>query len=135
MTTEELIRSIRFEFIPLGDKLLDLYYISKEEDPEGPGINHNSVQCCINFFKNNSRFKAPMMSLTPDNDIYASYRGPDNQVFSIHFIDNDYISIVLFIKMFETDKELVRFSCKVKESVNEFIKGLDHFLNRGWIYK
>jgi len=80
----------------LASKLVTLLNYEKEEDPSSIGIAVDSLRNFFNFLRLNPNLKNPIISLTPDNNIYASWRSANNQVFSIHFLSNDNTHFVLF---------------------------------------
>ncbi len=90
---QELIYRLRKLFsIPyrgsLADRLFTLFYDSKEEDPTSLGIAAGSLRNFYNFLYLHSNLKYPNISLTPDNNIYTSWRGEHNRVFSVLFLPN-----------------------------------------------
>lgn len=72
----------------LADRLLTLYTYAKEEDPFNIGIATGSLRNFYIFLQLHTNIKYPSISLTPDNNIYASWRGENNRVFSILFLPN-----------------------------------------------
>ena len=80
----------------LASRLLTLFNYEKEEDPVSIGIAVGSLRNFYNFLRLNPHLKNPVISLTPDNNIYASWRSEQNQVFSIHFLANDDARFVIF---------------------------------------
>ena len=115
----------------LSDILGQLYNDSIEEDPTGSGIDIGSLQSCVNFFRAYPKYKRPMISLTPNNDIYVSWRGPEGQLFSLDFIEGLSVGFVLFIKINSDD--LLRISGRCKAMTYELMNGLEYFLNRDWM--
>ena len=80
----------------LANRLLMLYNDAKEEDPDCNGIAAESLRNFINFIKLHTDIKYPTISLTPDYNIYASWRGEQNRVFSVHFLPNTDVRFVMF---------------------------------------
>jgi hypothetical protein len=80
----------------LARRLLELYYDAKEEDPECVGIVSESLRSFNDFLHLYTNIKCPTVSLTPDNNIYASWRLEHNRVFSIHFLPNADVRFVMF---------------------------------------
>jgi hypothetical protein len=98
---QELIYRIKISrLIPyrenLANRLLALYYDAKEEDPECVGIAAESLRSFNDFIHLHTNLKRPIISLTPDNNIYASWRDEQNRVFSIHFLPNADVRFVMF---------------------------------------
>ncbi len=90
---QELIFRIRKSFsIPyhesLANRLLTLFNDAKEEDSISLGIAAGSLRNFYNFLHLHTNLKCPTISLTPDYNIYASWRGERNRVFSVHFLPN-----------------------------------------------
>lgn len=72
----------------LANRLVTLFKDAKEEDPASPGISLGSLRNFYNFLKLHRNLKYPAISLTPDYNIYVSWRGEQNQVFSVHFLSD-----------------------------------------------
>ena len=98
---QQLIFQIRIStYIPnnerLANRLIALFNNAKEEDPDSTGISVDSIRSFYNFFQKHTYLKYPIITLTPDNDIYASWKGGQNQVFSVHFVSNEDVRFVIF---------------------------------------
>ncbi|MCH8010951.1 MAG: hypothetical protein IIA61_03225 [Candidatus Marinimicrobia bacterium] len=70
----------------LASRLFTLNNDAKEEDSTGVGIALNSLLNFYNFLQLLPDLKYPSVSLTPEYNIYISWRGERHQVFSIHFL-------------------------------------------------
>ena len=104
-TEDEQVQQIIFQirsspYIPnnvrLANRLSSLFNAAKEEDPDSPGIPIDSIRTFYYFLEKHSNLKYPIITLTPDNDIYASWKGGQNQVFSVHFVSNEDVRFVIF---------------------------------------
>ena len=98
---QELIYQIRSAISILGrttiaNRLLNLYDLSKEEDPDFAGIKVKSLQNFYGFLQKNVTLRCPAISLTPDNNIYASWQGDGRRVFSILFLPDNDVRYVVF---------------------------------------
>ena len=80
----------------LANRILILFNDAKEEDPDCLGIAAESLRNFYNFFRLHTNLKCPTISLTPDYNIYASWRGEQNRVFSVHFLPNGDVRFVIF---------------------------------------
>jgi hypothetical protein len=80
----------------LANRLLTLYNDAKEEDSASPGIALGSLRNFYKFLQLHTDLKCPTISLTPDNNIYASWREVRNRVFSVHFLSNGDVRFVIF---------------------------------------
>ena len=80
----------------LANKLLTLFNDAKEEDPDSLGMSARSLQSFTDFLLSHTNLKCPTISLTPDYNIYASWRGQHNRVFSVHFLPNGDARFVIF---------------------------------------
>lgn len=89
----------RMLHIPYREKLVNrlyaLYNDSKEEDPFSSGINLDSLRNFYDFLQLHANLKCPIITLTPDNNIYASWQGEQNRVFSLHFLPTWDINFVI----------------------------------------
>ncbi len=72
----------------LANRLLALFNDAKEEDPASFGIAVDSLRNFYNFIHLHTNLKYPNISLTPDDNIYISWRGEHNKVFSVLFLPN-----------------------------------------------
>ncbi len=77
----------------LEKKLLALLTDVKEEDT---CMDLDSLRDLYNFFQLNRRLKCPMISLTPENEIYASWKPGGNRVFSVRFLGKGKVRFVIF---------------------------------------
>jgi hypothetical protein len=98
---QELIFQIRKSFSityheSLANRLLTLFNDAKEEDSASLGIAVGSLRNFYNFLRLHTNLKCPTISLTPDYNIYASWRGEQNRVFSVHFLPNGDVRFVIF---------------------------------------
>ena len=80
----------------LANRLLTLFNDAKEEDPDCLGIAAKSLRNFNNFIYLHTNLKCPTISLTPDYNIYASWRDEQNRVFSINFLPNADVRFVIF---------------------------------------
>lgn len=80
----------------LANRLLTLFNDAKEEDPASVAIAVESLRNFYDFLRTHSNLKCPVLSLTPDNNIYASWRGEANRLFSVHFLPNGDARFVIF---------------------------------------
>ncbi|MFH1935007.1 MAG: hypothetical protein ABIN18_26000 [Pseudomonadota bacterium] len=80
----------------LANRLLTLFNDAKEEDSASLGIAVGSLRNFYNFLRLHTNLKCPTISLTPDYNIYASWRGEQNRVFSVHFLPNGDVRFVIF---------------------------------------
>jgi hypothetical protein len=98
---QELIFQIKTSlFIPymerLANRLIILFNDAKEEDPTCPGISAGSLRYFYNFLQLHTNLKCPTISLSPEYNIYASWRDGQKRVFSIHFLPNGDVRFVIF---------------------------------------
>jgi hypothetical protein len=81
----------------LANRLVALLNDAKEEeDFVGVGIAADSLRNFYYFFQLYTDLKCPIVSLTPDNDIYGSWRVEPNRLFSVHFLPNGDARFVIF---------------------------------------
>jgi len=80
----------------VADRLLTLFRDAKEDDPTYIGIVLGSLRNFYNFFQLHTELKCPSISLTPDNNIYISWRAKKNRLFSIHFLPKADVRFVIF---------------------------------------
>ena len=80
----------------LANRLVTLFKDAKEEDPTCPGISIGSLRYFYNFLQLHTNLKCPAISLTPDYNIYASWRDEQKRLFSVHFLPNGDARFVIF---------------------------------------
>lgn len=80
----------------LADRILTLFKDAKEEDELSVGITPGSLQSFYSFISAHSELKRPKLSLTPENNIYASWKAGNDKVFSVHFLSNRDTRFVIF---------------------------------------
>ena len=98
---QELIFRIKTSFfIPysekLANRLVTLFKDAKEEDPTCPGISVDSLSYFYNFLQLHTNLKCPTVSLTPEYNIYASWRDDQKRLFSVLFLPNGDVRFVIF---------------------------------------
>ncbi len=112
---QELIFRFRtFRSIPyhkrLADRLLSLFDNAKEEDPDSLGIAAGSLRDFYDFLRLHDNLKYPSIILTPDENIYASWKSEQNRVFSVHFLSNKDVRFVIFKPIKKYPDRKFRFS-------------------------
>ncbi len=111
---ELIFRFKKFRSIPyhkkLADRLLTLFTYAKEEDPNSLGIAAGSLRDFYDFLYLHDNLKYPSITLSPDNNILASWRGEQNQVFSLHFLSNKDVRFVIFKPIKKYPDRKFRFS-------------------------
>jgi len=80
----------------LATRILTLFKIAKEEDENGVGISFESLRHFYYFLCAHPYLKRPRISLTPQNNIYASWKAAYDKVLSIHFMPNGDARFVIF---------------------------------------
>ncbi len=94
----------------LANRLLALFNDAKEEDPASLGIATGSLRNLYYFLYSHTNLKCPIISLTPDYNIYASWRGEKRRVFSVHFLPNGDTRFVIFKPNDRHPKKPIRIS-------------------------
>jgi len=99
--TQNLITRIRSNSLlsgrdQLANRLAELFSDSKEEDLDSVGINADSLRSFNSLLTSYPNLKCPEISLTPDNDIYISWKKGQDKLFSVHLFPNGDSRFVLF---------------------------------------
>jgi len=99
--TKNLITRIRSNSLlscreQLANRLAELFSDSKEEDSDSVGINADSLRSFNTLLTSYPKLKCPEISLTPDNDIYISWKREQDKLFSVHLFPNGDSRFVLF---------------------------------------
>ena len=93
----------------ISRKLLNLYFLEKEEGLDGFGITIGSLRNFYHFLQLYSNIKIPMISLTPDATIYTSWKEHDH-LFSINFLSDGEVRFVVFKPNDTNPKHKIRLS-------------------------
>ena len=113
--TEELIYRIKTSlYIPnakrIANRLITLFNDAKEEEPSIPGIAIGSLRNFYTFLHLHTNLKCPSLSLTPECNIYASWREKPRCVFSVLFESNRNVCFVIFKPNDKHPEKQMRFS-------------------------
>lgn len=101
----------------LANRLFTLFYDAKEEDPTSLGISAGSLRNFYKFILLHTNLKCPTISLTPDYNIYASWRGEQKRIFSVHFLPNGDARFVIFIPNARHPERQIRISGAVTTDI------------------
>lgn len=101
----------------LANRLLTLFNDAKEEDPISLGIAAGSLRNFYKFLLLHTNLKCPTISLTPDYNIYASWRGEQKRIFSVHFLPNGDARFVIFIPNVRHPERQIRISGAVTNDI------------------
>ena len=115
---KQLIARIRISpFILCQQKLVDvavriltLFKDAKEEDEFSVGITAGSLRSFYSFISTHSDLKRPKLSLTPENNIYASWKSGNDKIFSVHFFSNGDARFVIFKPNNRHPEKIIRIS-------------------------
>jgi hypothetical protein len=112
---QELIFRIRTSLsVPyrehLANRLITLFNDAKEEDPYSLGISYGSLQNFYNFLQLHDNLKRPAIALTPEYNIYASWRDNKKRVFSVHFLPSGDVRFVIFKPNDRHPERMIRLS-------------------------
>lgn len=80
----------------IANRLVTLFNDAKEEDFASLGIAVGSLRNFNTFSQLHTNLKCPTISLTPENNIYASWRVDQKKVFSVLFLPNGDTRFVIF---------------------------------------
>lgn len=81
----------------IANRLWELLNDAKEEDEFSVGITIASLRNFYNFLCLYKNLKCPLIALTPQNEIYASWREGTDKVFSVQFVTSGEIRFVVFV--------------------------------------
>lgn len=134
---QKIISKFRLLEVPycetLALRLSELFDDSKEEFPYGPGIRLSSLRNFYNFLKMNKTLKRPAVSLSPDFNIYASWKGSDSEVFSAHFVsDTDVRYVVLVPNEKYPEKQRLGSGTTTYDDV---MNSLSSYKIGNWVYR
>jgi hypothetical protein len=124
-------RSVKNYGDVLAENLITLYNFSKEEDPYDIGISYDSLYNFISFLSWHTDVKKPVVSLTPEKNIYCSWRAGNKRVFSAHFLPNSDVRFVLFNPNDKHPNRISRISGVI--SVDQLYKVISPYQLKGWV--
>jgi hypothetical protein len=101
--------SIRYR-ARLASRLSELQKTVQEEELDGRGIRIRSLQHFIEILKAYPALRCPAVSVTPDRNIYASWKSGSDRVFSIHFLPDGKVRFVIFCPNDKHPGQVVRLS-------------------------
>ena len=81
----------------LANRLISLFHYAKDEDPLSMGINAESLRFFYRFLHSNINLKCPIITLTPELDIYSTWKEGNGRLFSAHFLPNVNARYVIFM--------------------------------------
>jgi hypothetical protein len=94
----------------LTSRLSELQKSVQEEELDGRGITVRSLQHFIELLKAYPALRWPAVSVTPDRNIYASWKSGSDRVFSIHFLPDGKVRFVIFCPNDKHSGETIRLS-------------------------
>lgn len=80
----------------LASRLRELQKAVQEEELDGGGIAVGSLHNFVELLKAHPALRCPAVSVTPDRNIYASWKSGPDRVFSIHFLPDGKVRFVIF---------------------------------------
>lgn len=101
--------SIRYR-AKLASRLNELQKGVREEESDGRGITAKSLQHFIELLKAYPALRCPAISVTPERNIYASWKSGSDRVFSIHFLPDGNVRIVICCPNDKHSAETIRLS-------------------------
>jgi hypothetical protein len=91
-------------------RLSELQKAVQEEELDRHGITVRSLQHFVEFLKTNPALRSPAVSLTPDRNIYASWKAGPDRILSIHFLPDGKARFVIFRPNDKHPGEVIRLS-------------------------
>lgn len=101
--------SIRYR-VRLAARLTELQKAVQEEALDGRGMTVRSLQHFFDFLKAHPDLRCPVISATPERNIYASWKSGINRVFSVLFLPDGNVRFVIFRPNDKHPSETVRLS-------------------------
>jgi len=114
-SVDEIIRRIRTTLPDryrqkLSARIRELQQAVKEEELDGLGIDAGSLGHFVDLLKALPTLRCPTVSVTPERNIYASWKAGRDRVFSIHFLPDGRVRFVIFYPNTEHAGEVIRVS-------------------------
>lgn len=80
----------------LASRLRELQKAVQGEELDSGGIAVGSLRNFVELLKAHPALRCPAVSVTPDRNIYASWKSGADRVFSIHFLPDGKVRFVIF---------------------------------------
>ena len=96
--------------VRLVSRLSELQKVVQEEEFGSHGISVRSLQHFVELLEAYPRLRCPALSLTPDRNIYASWKSGSDRVFSIHFLPDGEVRFVIFRPNDKHPRRTIRLS-------------------------
>ena len=114
-SVEEIIWRVRTTLpllyrVRLASRLSELQKAVQNEEVDGRGISVRSLQHFIEFLEGYPALRCPTVSVTPDRNIYASWKLGSDRVFSIHFLPDGKVRFVIFYPNDKHPGQAIRLS-------------------------
>lgn len=114
-SVEEIIWRVRTTLplsyrVRLASRLSELQKAVQEENLDGREISIRSLQHFIEFLEAYPGLRCPAISVTPDRNIYASWKLGSDRVFSIQFLPDGKARFVIFCPNDKHLGEVIRIS-------------------------
>jgi hypothetical protein len=94
----------------LTSRLSELQKAVQEEELDSGGITVRSLKYFIELLRAHPALRCPAVSVTPDRNIYASWKLGSDHVFSIHFLPDGKVRFVIFCPNEKHPGESIRLS-------------------------
>lgn len=118
----------------LAKRLLQLETDAKEEgEPGCSGISIPSLRNFVNFLKTNKELLIPLISLTSEGNIYASWKASLNRIFSVHFLGDSNVRFVIFRPNDKHPDKTIRLSGSATADIVVEIAAKQGF--RSWAFR
>ena len=100
-SVDEIIRRIRTTLparfrIKLAARISELEQAVQEEESDGRGIEARSLHQFLELLKTYPALRCPIVSVTPERNVYASWKVGTDRVFSVHFFPDGKVRFVIF---------------------------------------
>lgn len=94
----------------LASRLTELQKAVQEEELDARGITARSLEHFIELLKAYPALRCPAVSVTPERNIYASWKSGSERVFSIHFLPDGKVRFVIFCPNDKHPDQTIRLS-------------------------
>lgn len=94
----------------LATRLTELEQLVREEEPDARGIEVGSLLHFVTLLEAYPELRCPAVSVSPDRNIYASWKSGKDRVFSIHFLPDGRVRFVVFYPNDKHAGDVIRLS-------------------------
>lgn len=96
--------------VELANRLNELEQLVQEEESDDHGIKVGSLLHFVKLLEAHPELRCPAVSISPERNVYASWKSGKDRVFSIHFFPDGRVRFVIFYPNEKHSGNMIRLS-------------------------